>query len=259
MFKTSLQTITWGDPQHHLFDHIFNLAATAGYSGVEIGFRRLGQISIDEARGLFNKHQLQLSACHVGGNLADLTQAANEREALHTVLSYLTALKSQYLIYSGLNVETDDELANEIERLRDIAKGCAESNITLLYHNHDWEFRQGRRIWNQLQDASIDGLGYAPDLGWAVKGGQDMAALLNEIGTATKVLHIKDFVSWEDGQNTCHLGDGVVDFTPAWKWLSQQNNSNIWVTAEQDNAKDNDLACRVNGDYLSAQLAKADA
>ena len=27
MMKTSLQTITWGDPQHHLFDHIFGIAA----------------------------------------------------------------------------------------------------------------------------------------------------------------------------------------------------------------------------------------
>ena len=39
MFRKSLQTITWGDPQHHLFDHIFTVARNAGYDAVEIGFR----------------------------------------------------------------------------------------------------------------------------------------------------------------------------------------------------------------------------
>lgn len=257
MAKTSLQTITWGDPQHHLFDHIFSLATETGYQGVEVGFRRLGQISLDEARALFDKHQIELSACHVGGNLADLTQAANEREALDTVLSYLNGLNSQYLIYSGLNVQDDNALTSELTRLRSIAEGCAEQGITLLYHNHDWEFRNERRIWNLLQDAQIDGLGYAPDLGWAVKGGQGMADLLDEIGTLSKVLHFKDFVSWEDGQNTCHLGDGVVDFSPAWRWLSQHKEHDIWITAEQDNADDNDLACRVNSAYLAEQIAGA--
>ena len=256
MFRSSLQTITWGDPQHHLFDHIFGLAAQAGYEGVEIGFRRLGQISIDQAQALLGKHQLSLSACHIGGNLVDLTQAANERAALDKVLGYLTALNSDYLIYSGFNVHDDDALTAEIARLRDIADGCADHGITLLYHNHDWEFRNDRRIWNRLKGAEIEGLGFAPDLGWAVKGGQGMSDLLAEIGSSVRVLHFKDFVSWEDGQNTCHLGTGVVDFAPGWDWLSKQSGRDIWVTAEQDNAKDNALACEINSAYLASHIAE---
>ena len=256
MLKTSLQTIAWGDPQHHQFDHIFSTAALSGFEGVEIGFRRLGKVSLDQVRLLLDKHQIALSATHIGGNLSDLTQAKNERDALDIVLSYVTALDSKYLIYSGLNVQDEGALAGEIERIRTLSARCADRDLTLLYHNHDWEFRNDRRILNKLQDAEIAGLGFAPDLGWAIKGGQDTAALLDEIGAATKVLHIKDFVSWEDGQNTCHLGDGVVDFLPAWAWLSRQKTSQIWITAEQDNAKDNDLACKVNGAYLANQIVK---
>jgi len=258
MHKRSLQTISWGDPQHHMFDHIFSVAANAGFEGVEIGFRRLGQISIDKARTLFDKYQLRLSACHVGGNLADLAQASNERDALKTVLNYVCALNSQYLIYSGLNVTSKDELDVEIKRLHDIANDCADREVTLLYHNHDWEFRDNRRIWNYLQDAKINNLGYAPDLGWAVKGGQKMGELLEEIGDAIKLLHFKDFVSWEDGQNTCHLGEGVVDFSPAWKWLPKLNTQSLWLTAEQDNAVNNDEACAVNGAYLANRLIQSE-
>lgn len=255
MPRTSLQTISWGDPQHQQFDHIFDVAAKAGYEGVEIGFRRLGQVSANEARSLLEKHQLELSACHVGGNLADLSQAANEREALDTILSYLATLNCQNLIYSGLNVQSDSELAQGIEQLRAIASGCTDQGITLLYHNHDWEFRNNRHIWNQLQKAEIDGLGYAPDLGWAVKGGQDMGSLLIEIGAAIRVLHFKDFISWADGQNTCHLGEGVVDFTAAWDWLKRTDVDDIWLTAEQDNAEDNEVACQVNRAYMATNLA----
>lgn len=256
MFRPALQTITWGDPQHHLFDHIFARAAEVGFEGVEIGFRRLGQVSIEEARDLLSRHGLRLSASHVGGNLADLAQAADEREGLDKVLSCLNALDSRYLIYSGLNVDNDTALDAEIERLRAMAAHCADTGVTLLYHNHDWEFRNARHIWRRLQAARIDPLGFAPDLGWAVKGGHAMADLLDEIGDAVHVLHFKDFITWEDGQNTCHLGRGVVDFAPAWDWLSAQQGRDIWVTAEQDNAEDNDRACAVNAAWLKARLSR---
>lgn len=256
MFRPALQTITWGDPQHHLFDHIFGRAAQAGFVGVEIGFRRLGQVSIDAAGDLLSRHGLRLSASHVGGNLADLAQAADERAGLDKVLSYLGALDARYLIYSGLNVDTDTALNAEIERLRAMATQCARRGVTLLYHNHDWEFRDGRHIWQRLRTAQIDALGFAPDLGWAVKGGYGMADLLDEIGDAVHVLHFKDFITWENGQNTCHLGDGVVEFAPAWEWLAAQRGRDIWVTAEQDNAEDNDRACQANGDWLHDHLAR---
>lgn len=256
MFKTALQTITWGDPQHHLFNHIFSQANAAGFSGVEIGFRRLGQIRAEDAQDLLSRHGLQLSACHVGGNLADLAQAADERAGLARVLLYLSALEARYLIFSGLNLDNDAALDREIDRLRAMAAQCADSGVTLLYHNHDWEFRDAHHIWKKLLDARISPLGFAPDLGWAVKGGHAMRDLLDEIGEAVHVLHFKDFITWEDGQNTCHLGEGVVDFSPAWEWLATQSDRDIWITAEQDNAHDNDLACAANGAWLHAHLAR---
>ena len=256
MFKKSLQTITWGDPQHHLFDSIFGLASGAGFEGVEIGFRRLSQVSIEDASALLNKHDLKLSACHVGGNLSDLVQAANERSAFEIVLDYLVKLNCEYLIYSGLNAENDKDLDAEIDRIRSLAAGCADRGVMLLYHNHDWEFRDGRHIWNRLQAAAIEHLGFAPDLGWAVKGGHEMPALLEQIGSAVRVIHFKDFGSWEDGQDTVHLGTGVVDFTPAWQWLAGQRHRDIWLTAEQDHAEDNDAACRTNGAYLAGHIAE---
>lgn len=255
MFKTALQTITWGDPQHHLFDTIFAQAKADGFDAVEIGFRRLGQVTPEAARTLLDAHGLTLSASHVGGNLADLAQAEDERSGLSRVLDYLEALDSRYLIYSGLNVSDDEALREELKRIAAFADQCAARGVQLLFHNHDWEYRNGQHIWRRLLGYGIETLGFAPDLGWAVKGGHRMADMLEEIGAQVHVLHFKDFLSWEDGQNTCHLGDGVVDFTPGWKWLATlPDDRNIWITAEQDFAEDNATACTANADYLRRHL-----
>lgn len=257
MIDISLQTITWGDPQHHQFEQIFSIASQAGFGGVEIGFRRLGQLNVDVIADLLAKNGLRLSASHVGGNLADAAQASSERAALERVLDYLVRLDSQYLLYSGLDVDNDSDLDSEIARIGALAEDCARKGIRLLYHNHNWEFVNSRHIWDRLQAASIDALGFAPDLGWAVKGGQDMGELLEEIGSAVKVLHFKDFQSWADGQNTCHLGTGIIDFTPAWAWLAEQSSDHVWITAEQDHALDADKACLHNGAYLTDRATHA--
>lgn len=75
MFKTSLQTITWGDPQHDRFPDIFALAKASGFDGLEIGFRRLRQVSTTDIQRLLDANQMIINASHIGGNLGDLGQA----------------------------------------------------------------------------------------------------------------------------------------------------------------------------------------
>lgn len=256
MFKTSLQTITWGDPQHNRFSDIFALANASGFDGLEIGFRRLREVSTTEMQKLLDQHHMVINASHIGGNLGDLGQAENERADFDAALQYLSELGVPYLLYSGLNEPHDDALDAAIEQLNDFADRCAEHGMTLLFHNHDWEFHNNQRIWKRLLEMRSASLGYALDLGWAVKAGQDLSEVLGGLGQAAKILHFKDFVSTEAGQNTCHLGEGIIDFSAAWQWLEDQRGTNIWLTAEQDNADDADIACGINGSYLAQHNQK---
>jgi len=80
--------------------------------------------------------------------------------------------------------------------------------------------------------------------------------LLNQLGSSVKVLHFKDFVSLEPGQNTCQIGEGIIDFLPAWQWLAKNKEQDIWLTAEQDFAENADDACVHNGAYLSRKLSE---
>lgn len=256
MFKTSLQTITWGDPQHNRFAEIFALAKACGFDGLEIGFRRLREVRTNEMQNLLDHHGMVINASHIGGNLGDLGQAENERADFDAALRYLSELNIPYLLYSGLNEPLDDALDMAIEQLNGFADRCAEHGVTLLFHNHDWEFHNNQRIWDRLLERRSASLGYALDLGWAVKAGQSLTKLLSELGEAAKILHFKDFKSTEAGQNTCHLGEGIIDFSPAWQWLNNQEGANIWLTAEQDNADDADIACRTNSEYLAYHKEK---
>lgn len=256
MFRTSLQTITWGDPQHERFDSIFELARASGFDGLEIGFRRLGAVSLQEIERLLARHRIVVNASHIGGNLGDRDQAAKERAALDQTLDYLSTVGVPYLLYSGLKEKDEAILGRAIEQLNVFSERCAEKGIALLYHNHNWEFDDDRRIWNRLRDAKVASLGYALDLGWAAKAGQDLGALLDDLDQSVRVLHFKDFVSDEPGQNTCHLGEGIIDFSPAWRWLEGKSDRDIWLTAEQDNAEDADKACVANGAYLTRNIER---
>ena len=129
MLRTSLQTITWGDPQHQLFDSIFELAAESGFGGLEIGYRRLSAVSVGDIHALLDKYGLAINASHVGGNLSDLSQASGERNELESILDRLYALKVPYLLYSGLNETDDAALDAEIVALNRAAARCAERGI----------------------------------------------------------------------------------------------------------------------------------
>lgn len=256
MIQTSLQTITWGDPQHHRFSEIFASASANGFASVEIGFRRLSQVTVSEINALLHQHHLMINASHIGGNLGDLGQAEDERADFESALQHLVQLNVPYLLYSGLHEQQDNKLDAAIEQLNEFADRCDNNGIKLLFHNHDWEFHNNQRIWSRLCESRSQSLGFALDLGWACKAGQDVGKLLGQISGDVRILHFKDFLSTEAGQNTSHLGQGIIDFAPAWEWLSKNKDKDLWITAEQDNADDAAIACEVNGRYLNRQLTE---
>ncbi|MEM1212399.1 MAG: sugar phosphate isomerase/epimerase family protein [Planctomycetota bacterium] len=257
MHRPALQTITWGDPQHERFDAIFATAKAAGFAGLEIGFRRLGQVPAEVAAELLDKHGLTLTASHIGGNLADTGQASQERAELDRAIDYLDTLGVKYLMYSGLNEPDDHELDRQIDALNEAAKRCADRGVRLLYHNHNWEFLDNRRIFDRLLNVADPSLGFGPDLGWAAKAGADLTALLNELGDRIGLIHLKDYLEAErGGMSTVYFGQGLMDFQPVWDWLKTSKQQDLWVTAEQDTANDPDEAASHNGRFLIEHLSR---
>jgi len=232
--RLACQTITFGNEQRDFLPHVFETTADAGYAGVEIGFRHIQPTDPGKLQEQLSAHGLTLVASHIGGNLEDTSQAADERAILDTILDYLEAMGTTRLMYSGLKYQDDDQFAADLAMLQTSAEKCRQRGVQLLYHNHDWEFAdEGRVIEALIQDTD---LGFCPDIGWVMKGGWDAIALLDRLGERVGAVHMKDFATETPGQlDTVMLGEGVAPLNGAADWAAA-NNPDLWLIAEQDKA-----------------------
>ena len=252
-FPIACQTITWG-PEHKMhFPEVFAEVAAAGFTGVEIGFRHIREIPPADLKKMLDRHGLVLAASHVGGNLFDPPQANAERAILDEALDYLQAMGTKLLMYSGLRYRDDAQLASDIATLDRGAEKCRERGVSLLYHNHNWEFvDDGKVIRALIKDGK---LGFCPDVGWVMKGGWEIADFLDSICGRVGAIHFKDFATKGPGCDTVPLGQGVAPLKEAADWI-RRNTNGLWVIAEQDNS---DIApaeaAAINAAFLKEVLA----
>jgi sugar phosphate isomerase/epimerase len=251
------QTITFGEDQRERFPAVFRSIHESGYTGVEIGYRRLAGYDIGELRELLAKNSLSLFASHIGGNLEDESQAAGERSLLDEILIDLNNLGIDTLMYSGLQYDTAEQFACDLEMIRRSAKTAADHGVKLLYHNHNWEFLNDARIYRALVEDGGDDLGFCPDVGWIFKGGVSILDTLESIRDRIGVIHFKDFATVGTGSipellETVEFGDGIVPLGEVADWVTQ-NVSVAWVVAEQDRTRiAPEEAVAKNGSYLSS-------
>lgn len=230
------QTITFGEGQRERFAQIFGAVANAGYAGVEMGWRHiagLDPVALKEELGRFG---LKLVASHVGGNLEDASQASGERQMLDVVTDFLVGAGCNLLMYSGLRWQDAGQFSSDVEMLNRSARRCKESGVSLLYHNHNWEFQDGGRVMNGLLDAACPELGLCPDLGWVHKGGSDPVAFLRDNNSRLGAVHFKDFASLNPVTDTVVLGRGIAPLREAVAWM-KANRPDLAMIAEQDNCE----------------------
>ncbi|MFZ2655486.1 MAG: sugar phosphate isomerase/epimerase [Victivallales bacterium] len=253
--RTACQTITWGNDQSRNFPEIFSSVKTAGFQGVEIGWRHLQATNPENLRKELSSCGLELVASHIGGNLQDLNQAGKEKGMLSAVLEYLEKIGCSTLMYSGFNYGTDDGLEHllkkDLESLAKAADTCAARGVRLLYHNHNWEFAQDWRIMKAILSAPIPNLGFCPDIGWLAKAHVEVSGFLDKIRDRIGMVHFKDFSSFDEKMDAVELGTGVADLGAAASWIKKNIKDGIWVAAEQDvSSIGPDKSAMINAKYL---------
>ena len=84
-----------------------------------------------------------------------------------------------------------------LEDMKKIGEACRENGITLLYHNHDFEFEKtenGEYVLDALyNEISQDLLQTELDTCWVNVGGENPAEYLKKYSGRAPVLHLKDF------------------------------------------------------------------
>ena len=196
----------------------------------------------------------------------------------NTVFNY-SNLGCKYIVVPYLVEEDRPEAGNfdkVVDNIRKIAEHCKTKGVTLLYHNHDFEFvrmEDGKYPLDYLYDSvSADLLKTEIDTCWVNVAGEDPVEYLKKYTGRSPIVHIKDFVGGksenmyqligidsEENKNEEKfafkpVGYGVQD-VPAIVEASIDVGAE-WVVVEQDMHYENTPLedARMSIDYLSKLL-----
>ena len=231
-------------------DEVLGEVAAAGYDGIEtVGTQG---VSADELKSMLDKHGLVVASSHTA--LADL------ESDMAGVVAFNQAVGNDTLIVPWLDPGDRSDAAEGWQdlgvRLGELAKAAQNSQMQLLYHNHDFEMRliAGRPALEWLVEGAGEALGLELDLAWVVKGGQDPLELLQTFSGRVKRVHVKDIAP--DGENTdedgwADVGSGTLE----WDTLlpAAQAAGATWYVVEHDNPKNPLESVRNSATFLKGR------
>lgn len=211
-------------------DRICATAAEAGFSRLELMSDFLSPTMIS----VLGKHRLTAPIVYVGGAMHERQAAQKTREtALATALSAkeagTLAINTNPNPKPGKERKTDEELAVQADSLNRLGEALRKQGQRLLYHTHDPEMAEDAREWRRMLRQTDPALvGLCMDVHWIHRGGQDPLKLLQEAGTRTASLHLRNS---KGGVWTEVLGPGDVNYTPIAAWLAE-SRLQPWLVVE---------------------------
>lgn len=216
---------------------ILSQTAEYGYSEIEIG-NYLG-----ESASSFLTFCDEIGLKPVAGNLGGMTE---DTDVIHQSLDRLNTLEMQYgVIYWPFFVGAPfslEDCKRSVEVLNKTGEICKSRGITLLWHNHDYEFvamEEGLPFDYLMENTDKDLVQCELDIYWVTKGGADPVEVLKKYPGRYRVLHVKDMAYGEEQDFACP-GDGIIEWEPVFAESVSQGIQHFNV--ERDNAVDG-LGC----------------
>lgn len=251
-FPVALQLYSVRDNMAEDFEGTIKKVKELGYDGVE--FAGLFDKTPAEVKKLVNEVDLTPISAHVP--YADMV---NDTEK---VLSGYAEIGCKYVVIPYMTeeyrpgAEKFDEL---IEGIKKIGTKAKELGMTLLYHNHDFEFvKIGDEYGLDVLYASVDEEIFKTELDtcWVNVGGENPAEYILKYSGRSPVVHLKDFVingeqkgslykligiddeeesdNKEEGFAFRPVGYGCQDFKAILE--SSEKAGAEWVVVEQDDS-----------------------
>lgn len=188
------------------FEGVIRKVASIGYAGVETaGFNGS---SPEKAAKLFAELGLKVSSAHSPLPLGD---------DKNKVLDTMALLGCKYLVLPYLPADefvSAERIKAQCDRVNEADAIARANGLTLLYHNHWWEFRtqvDGKPAIETMRQYLAPTVGFEIDTYWLQTGGSDVVEWLKKLGSAAPLLHIKDG-STNEKDPMVAVGDGVMDW-----------------------------------------------
>lgn len=205
-------------------------AKAAGFDGFELGLRYVELDHPETLAGLARRAGLQVVGIHVAAHLYDAQAAADVQAKRDAILDYLVAVGAPFLPLTGLSKpgKTEQEMAFEAQVIDGLGAACRARGIVLAYHNHNWEFADGRRgIDYLLARTNPAHVSLCLDVAWVLRAGDAPAQAVRDYAARLAYLHIKD----TSADQWIELGDGQVDLPAV---LAAMPQGLAWLVNEQD-------------------------
>lgn len=177
--------------------------ASFGYQGVE----PFGGVNAQAVADLCGELGLQIPSTHIGLPYGD------KRDE---VIGFAHALGVKYLTIPWLSPDeyaTVESTLAVCSRINEANKATRDAGMTLVYHNHWFEFEPlGDTYPYKVMAEHLDPtIAFEVDTYWAQVGGCDPVAVINELGARVPLIHIKDGPA--DGRESpmVAVGEGVMD------------------------------------------------
>jgi sugar phosphate isomerase/epimerase len=229
------------------FDAALAQIAEIGYSHVELALAQAYGKSPEQFKASLSAAGLTAVSAHVP--FQDLRDRPEEALAFHIEIG-CKFIVIPYLAEEDRSTSPHyEDVKKTIARLGETAR---KLGVTLLYHNHDFEFAQykGKFALDDLYDSiPPEILQTEIDVCWAKVGGVDPAEYIRKYKNRAPVVHLKDFAASGIGKGTSSLigtaenpqpeafpfralGQGIQDFPKIIQ--AAQEAGTQWLVVEQD-------------------------
>ncbi|MGF1484036.1 MAG: sugar phosphate isomerase/epimerase family protein [Opitutales bacterium] len=226
--------------------------AGIGYQAVQVS--AVGPIENEALVKLCADHGLALCATHESGQeILDNPQA---------VAAKLNALNCKYTAYpypGGVDFSSEASVNELIGKLNAAGKVLHEAGCTLLYHNHQIEFRKlGGQIILEKIYAETDPkyLQGETDTYWIQYGGGSPVDWCTQLKNRQPVIHLKDYrINAENGIEFAEVGAGVLPFEAII--AEAEAGGCEWFVVEQDRCPGDPFdSAKQSFDYITANLVE---
>lgn len=118
--------------------------------------------------------------------------------------------------------KTNDGQDAFLRDLHTTAKNLAKHDVTLCYHNHDFDLRTDTcaksNLDRMLSEFASDELFFIPDVCWIQLGGCSPTEYLQAMKGRIAVIHFKDYLLDADGKRRfCEAGNGLMDLKACYE------------------------------------------
>ena len=243
MVKTAINLYSVRELDEPLLDKLDRVAA-AGYDGVQFS----GGLDDADPAAVVEKLAetgLEPTGAHIG-----IDELEGDLEATHDLYAETLGCGSAVVPYlDETHFETAAAVDKTAERLAALAADAEAYDWPVHYHNHAHEFVDlgGETAFERFAELAPD-VGLELDVGWALVGGYDPAALIERYADRIDLLHMKDMAV--ETRDFCEIGEGDVDMQACADAAREAGTE--WLIYEHDQPDDPAASIETGAAFLDS-------